>query len=517
MSCLLSVALSSALGASVCAAEGVDDVIKLSHAGISQDVMLAYVQSAPEAYDLSADEIQNLRNENVSATVIVAMLDHGKELQGGAATPVAGENTSAAQLTNVNETTAAPASTASANDAPPSSAADDTVATVVAPPEQDTNLSFFYEAMAPHGRWHQTAAGWAWQPAVAETEAGWRPYANSGHWVWTDQGWYWESGYPWGWAAFHYGRWNDDASLGWVWVPDNTWGPAWVSWRQGEQYYGWAPLPVDARFEAGAGFSFHNKNVGFSFDFGVGENDWAFVPADRFLDAEIGIAVVPRAHVRDVFRQTTIVNNTYVYNDNRVINNGVPVSQAAQRTNRSIDPVRLADAHFAAGTPIRGEVRTREGITVYRPAVAAVAPRDPKRAVAHSVYLRREPAPYPMVTASAERNAQRRLAVELSQRHAPKTPLSTAERSAVTAPSAHPEHDEAAQHRLDAELAARERVEHSLPARPANDERAVNEALAERAKRESADREKAERAIELRDDKHADKDSKKDKHHKGDD
>src|SRR5262249_23599259 len=44
-------------------------------------------------------------------------------------------------------------------------------------------------------------------------------------------------------AVFHYGRWIFDASHGWVWVPGKEWAPAWVSWRDGSGYIGWAPLP----------------------------------------------------------------------------------------------------------------------------------------------------------------------------------------------------------------------------------------------------------------------------------
>jgi len=31
-----------------------------------------------------------------------------------------------------------------------------------------------------------------------------------------------------------------------------VWSPAWVSWRQSETTFGWAPLPIGTRFEAGA-------------------------------------------------------------------------------------------------------------------------------------------------------------------------------------------------------------------------------------------------------------------------
>jgi len=43
----------------------------------------------------------------------------------------------------------------------------------------------------------------------------------------TDDGMTWVSDYNWGWAPFHYGRWDYNDSYGWFWIPDNEWGPAW--------------------------------------------------------------------------------------------------------------------------------------------------------------------------------------------------------------------------------------------------------------------------------------------------
>src|SRR5579862_4785428 len=72
-------------GAGVFAADGMDDVISMQNAGVSQDVMLAYVQNADIPYNLSADEIQSLQDKGVPATVVVAMIDRGKELNSGQA------------------------------------------------------------------------------------------------------------------------------------------------------------------------------------------------------------------------------------------------------------------------------------------------------------------------------------------------------------------------------------------------------------------------------------------------
>ncbi|NOZ78884.1 MAG: hypothetical protein GXP48_06865 [Acidobacteria bacterium] len=78
---------------------------------------------------------------------------------------------------------------------------------------------------------------WAWQPAVAP---GWNPYV-AGRWYWTPAGWDWISYEPWGWLPYHYGSWYFDASFGWLWSWDPTWGPAWVDWVWWPGYVGWCP------------------------------------------------------------------------------------------------------------------------------------------------------------------------------------------------------------------------------------------------------------------------------------
>lgn len=95
--------------------------------------------------------------------------------------------------------------------------------------------------LAAHGSWAEIRTyGRCWRPAGVAVS--WRPYCD-GRWVWTDCGWYWESDEPWAWACYHYGRWVHDWQLGWFWVPDVEWAPAWVYWRVGGGFIGWAPCP----------------------------------------------------------------------------------------------------------------------------------------------------------------------------------------------------------------------------------------------------------------------------------
>jgi len=116
----------------------------------------------------------------------------------------------------------------------------------------------FYTPLAAEGAWIEVGSyGHCWRPAHVAVE--WRPYCY-GRWVWTDCGWYWVSDEPWAWACYHYGSWVHDGSYGWVWVPGIEWAPAWVSWRVGGGFVGWAPLPPHGLIPAPALFAFVEVN-----------------------------------------------------------------------------------------------------------------------------------------------------------------------------------------------------------------------------------------------------------------
>ncbi len=116
--------------------------------------------------------------------------------------------------------------------------------TVVAAGGGTVSTDVFVTALAPYGEWVDVGSyGRVWRPSPAVVGVGFRPYGPGGHWVHTDYGWSYESDWEWGWAPFHYGRWYLDQGHGWVWIPGNAWAPAWVSWRYGGGYVGWAPLP----------------------------------------------------------------------------------------------------------------------------------------------------------------------------------------------------------------------------------------------------------------------------------
>lgn len=106
-----------------------------------------------------------------------------------------------------------------------------------------------HAALDGYGQWMRDGTwGDVWVPTVAGEFV---PYGTQGQWLQTDAGWYWQSEFPWGWVAFHYGRWVRLATT-WAWVPDGTFGPAWVDWRSSSDgYIAWAPLPPNGVPDAG--------------------------------------------------------------------------------------------------------------------------------------------------------------------------------------------------------------------------------------------------------------------------
>ncbi len=196
----------------------------------------------------------------------------------------------------------------------------------------DLDSSYFYSQLDPYGMWvSYQPYGYVWIPGnVGYT---WRPYTR-GHWVWSDYGWTWVSLERWGWIAYHYGRWGWDGRLGWFWVPDVVWGPAWVAWRWGDAHIGWAPLPPGPGFEHGRGFGSHRWDIP--------ERHWNFVNGRYFMDRSLDLRVLP------VERNRTIVNMTDLRiniesRDRRVVNDGVDLDTVRRMTLREVDRYTLKD------------------------------------------------------------------------------------------------------------------------------------------------------------------------------
>ncbi|MCL4549045.1 MAG: hypothetical protein M1495_10780 [Bacteroidetes bacterium] len=225
-----------------------------------------------------------------------------------------------------------------------------------AKPDPGISINFFYSALRPYGEWIQLDGDLVvWRPF--RVAAQWRPY-SVGRWAWTEDGWYWDSDEPFGWATYHYGRWYYDDYYGWIWVPDNQWGPAWVEWRYNDDYIGWAPLPPYASFSIDFGIHF---SIGWRSHYRY----WNFVDYGHFCGHRVNYYLVNEYRTSRIFDNTRYRNN-YYYDRDRIVNGGVDRafverragSRIAQRDLRTVD--NYGDY---------GKYRSNEGnrIVSYRP------------------------------------------------------------------------------------------------------------------------------------------------------
>lgn len=225
-------------------------------------------------------------------------------------------------------------------------------------PSQSSSITYqqFYDGLSPYGNWvNNQDYGYVWVPAVSN----FRPYYSNGHWVYTTFGWTWVSDYNWGWAPFHYGRWMHDMAFGWMWVPGYEWGPAWVSWRGGGGYYGWAPL--------GPGMGI-NISIG-----SIPYNNWAFVPRSYINSRRVNNYYVNQSRNVTIINNTTIINNISSPGINR--NNNVNRNRPAYNSGPSVADVekstRMKVRTFnvvESGKPQTAQINNNT-IKVYRPAV----------------------------------------------------------------------------------------------------------------------------------------------------
>jgi len=202
--------------------------------------------------------------------------------------------------------------------------------------ETEFSLNFFYDNLSPYGSWLEVSDyGYVFQPSVAVNNSSWRPYAD-GYWAYTDLGWTWVSYEDFGWATYHYGRWTELTDYGWVWVPGYEWGPAWVSWRTGGDYIGWAPLPPAApRVYEGRVIS---GQVDIQFDIGP--------LCYNFVDIRYIGEPVLRERIFEPQRNVTIINQTVnvtniTYNNSTVYNYGPDFNRVNEFSTRPVQRLSI--------------------------------------------------------------------------------------------------------------------------------------------------------------------------------
>jgi hypothetical protein len=129
-----------------------------------------------------------------------------------------------------------------------------------------------------------------------------------------------------------------------VWVPGRVWGPAWVAWRSGGGYYGWAPL--------GPSISI---NINFPSFY------WTFVPQTYITSHHIYNHYIPSTQVVNLYHNTTVIKNNYRIN-NRVYVYG-PKKQDIERVTNSQVAVYRVDR---LNQPGQSQVEGRS-VRIYQP------------------------------------------------------------------------------------------------------------------------------------------------------
>jgi hypothetical protein len=212
-------------------------------------------------------------------------------------------------------------------------------------------LQTFYDALSPYGQWvNYGGYGYVWIPNAGRD---FTPYSTAGHWVYTDNGWMWASDYNWGWATFHYGRWDFDAVYGWMWIPDTQWGPAWVQWRSCDGYYGWAPLQPN--------YGWNNYN-----SYNPPADRWVFCQRQYITNNNVSAYYEPRDHYNDYIRRSNVIGRSYYDNDSHTTYAAGPdQNEVSRASGRNITPVHIAPA----SGPGASQIGNDGNIHVYRPSV----------------------------------------------------------------------------------------------------------------------------------------------------
>jgi hypothetical protein len=222
-------------------------------------------------------------------------------------------------------------------------------------PDSDGDYDLFYDRLATDGHWfNDDDYGYVWQPSVAVTTASWRPYAD-GHWVWTDRGWFWQSNENFGWATYHYGRWNHLDGVGWVWVPGHEWAPSWVSWRHtdNDDYVGWAPLPAESTFNVSVGV--HPWADAY---YDIGPIAYAFIRIGDFARPSYREYCVPPQESLGFYNRTINITNI-TYNNNVINSYGPQYERVSQLVHQQGgQPLASYKINYAAQTQANAAFKT---------------------------------------------------------------------------------------------------------------------------------------------------------------
>ena len=136
-------------------------------------------------------------------------------------------------------------------------------------------------------------------------------------------------------------------------VPDNEWGPSWVTWRRSEGYYGWAPMRPGISINISFGSYNDQPN-----------NRWVFVRDRDFERHDIDRNYVDRSNNITIINNSTVINKTY-YDDRRQTTyiTGPGREDIEKVTGRTIKPITVREKDKP------GEILNKDQVQIYRPQV----------------------------------------------------------------------------------------------------------------------------------------------------
>jgi hypothetical protein len=268
----------------------------------------------------------------------------------------------------------------------------------------------FYDALSPYGKWIQVSAKeigldinenlgeessliydliglksayaqedtdkefnlFIWQPNLniipsesPEEHDPYIPYTN-GEWIYTDAGWYFKAPTPHEELTSHYGRWTQDEKLGWVWLPGSVWSPAWVEWKENEDYVAWTPLPPSTYIK---------------------DDGTIDTPPEQKINKYV---VIEKKHIKD----PPYYKYRYFYKENKnkimikdmekregvmvknktIINKGPDVNDIEKQTGKKIEKVKIKKVKN------KNEVGSKDGeLSVYTPKFKKVKKKEKKK------------------------------------------------------------------------------------------------------------------------------------------
>jgi len=154
--------------------------------------------------------------------------------------------------------------------------------------------------------------------------------------------------------------------FGWIWVPHTQWAPAWVSWRQGAGYVGWAPLPPAARIGARGIVEVH--------EMAIAPRAFVFVSEQRLLEPVRPTTVI--VNNTTVINQTVNITKIQVVNKT-VINEGPRPEIIERKSGRKVEAVAVRDLRRKEETEVaarRRNIPSTNEETVQPPVRTEVAP-----------------------------------------------------------------------------------------------------------------------------------------------